>query len=88
MAQTQLSPEMSDHVDLDSGRSGSGLLDLSREADDTSLGAELLDEIYPGPCIPLEFQSPIQDFLTDPYDSLLVQGEGVIIEYDEVRLEA
>jgi excisionase family DNA binding protein len=27
--------------------SGSGLLDLSRETDDTSLGAELLDEIYP-----------------------------------------
>ena len=25
-----------------------GLLDLTREADDTSLGAELLDEIYPG----------------------------------------
>ncbi len=28
--------------------SGSGLLDLTREKDDTSLGAELLDEIYPG----------------------------------------
>lgn len=31
-----------------SGGGGSGLLDLTREADDTSLGAELLDEIYPG----------------------------------------
>ena len=28
--------------------SGSGLLDLTRESDDTSLGAELLDEISPG----------------------------------------
>lgn len=28
--------------------SGSGLLDLTRESDDTSLGAELLDEILPG----------------------------------------
>lgn len=28
--------------------SGSGLLDLTNESDDTSLGAELLDEIYPG----------------------------------------
>ncbi len=28
------------------GGSGSGLLDLTRESDDTSLGAELLDEIY------------------------------------------
>jgi len=28
--------------------SGSGLMDLTRESDDTSLGAEFLDEIYPG----------------------------------------
>jgi len=33
---------------LESVGSGSGLLDLTRESDDTSLGAELLDEIYPG----------------------------------------
>jgi len=33
---------------LESVASGSGLLDLTRESDDTSLGAELLDEIYPG----------------------------------------
>ena len=32
---------------VDSGGSGSGLLDLTREADDTSLGA-VLDDIYPG----------------------------------------
>ena len=48
LAQTQMAPDLDDHVDLDSGSSGSGLLDLSREADDTSLGAELLEEIYPG----------------------------------------
>ena len=48
MAQTQIAPDMADQVHLDSGSSGSGLLDLTREADDTSLGAELLDEIYPG----------------------------------------
>ncbi|MHC4092539.1 MAG: helix-turn-helix domain-containing protein [Planctomycetota bacterium] len=34
--------------------SGSGLLDLTRESDDTSLGADLLDEIYP------EDQSPVE----------------------------
>ena len=28
--------------------SGSGILDLTKESDDTSLGAELLDEIYSG----------------------------------------
>lgn len=37
-----------DELALDSVGSGSGLLDLTRESDDTSLGAELLDEIYPG----------------------------------------
>ncbi len=37
-----------DEVSLEGAGSGSGLLDLTREADDTSLGAELLDEIYPG----------------------------------------
>ncbi|MBN1844651.1 MAG: helix-turn-helix domain-containing protein [Sedimentisphaerales bacterium] len=51
LAQTQIAPDMedlADQVSLDSASSGSGLLDLSREADDTSLGAELLEEIYPG----------------------------------------
>ena len=35
-------------LSLEAVGSGSGLLDLTRESDDTSLGAELLDEIYPG----------------------------------------
>jgi hypothetical protein len=47
LAQTAISPQ-SDQVSLDSVGSGSGLLDLTRESDDTSLGAELLDEIAPG----------------------------------------
>jgi len=33
---------------LDGVGSGSGILDLTRESDDTSLGAELLEEIYTG----------------------------------------
>ncbi len=45
-AQTAITP--SDQVNLDGVGSGSGLLDLTRESDDTSLGAELLDEIAPG----------------------------------------
>jgi hypothetical protein len=35
-------------LNLEGIGSGSGLLDLTRESDDTSLGAELLDEISPG----------------------------------------
>ena len=50
MAKTHISQTQDDtgEISLESlGSSGSGLLDLSRESDDTSLGAELLDEIYP-----------------------------------------
>jgi len=49
-AQTQVTANVSEEEELAlSGvGSGSGLLDLTRESDDTSLGAELLDEIRPG----------------------------------------
>ena len=48
MAQTSVSSGVKDQVNLEGVGSGSGLLDLTRESDDTSLGAELLDEISPG----------------------------------------
>jgi excisionase family DNA binding protein len=49
MAKTQITTAApTDQLTLEGTGSGSGLLDLTREADDTSLGAELLDEIYPG----------------------------------------
>lgn len=48
MAKTTITSAARDQVSLEGTGSGSGLLDLTREADDTSLGAELLDEIYPG----------------------------------------
>ena len=51
MAQTQVTnADSGDAIEagLESVGSGSGLLDLTQESDDTSLGAELLDEIYPG----------------------------------------
>jgi hypothetical protein len=47
MDEAPLTSDLDDRVPLDASGSGSGLLDLSREADDTSLGAELLEEIYP-----------------------------------------
>ena len=46
-AQTAIAPGISEIASEGVG-SGSGLLDLTRESDDTSLGAELLDEIAPG----------------------------------------
>lgn len=49
MAKTQItSGPVEDQISLEGAGSGSGLLDLAREADDTALGADLLDEIYPG----------------------------------------
>lgn len=50
MAQTQVTSSPSDEeeeIAMEGVGSGSGLLDLTRESDDTSLGAELLDEIKP-----------------------------------------
>lgn len=47
-AQTHIQSAIDDQLSLEGVGSGSGLLDLTRESDDTSLGAELLDEIYPG----------------------------------------
>jgi len=48
MAKTQITTGAVDQITLEGAGSGSGLLDLAREADDTALGADLLDEIYPG----------------------------------------
>jgi len=42
----QAEAKIEDDVNLDSFGSGSGLLDLSLQADDTSLGAEILEDIY------------------------------------------
>jgi hypothetical protein len=46
-AQTSIAQGANEQVSLEGVGSGSGLLDLTRESDDTSLGAELLDEIAP-----------------------------------------
>ena len=48
LAQTVVAGAEGAGLGIDGVGSGSGLLDLTRESDDTSLGAELLDEIYPG----------------------------------------
>jgi len=49
-AQTQVSDIGSGGLSIESLGSGSGLMDLTRESDDTSLGAEgLLDDIYADP---------------------------------------
>ena len=45
MAKTAIAPGVEDRISLEGVGSGSGLLDLARESDDTSLGAEVLEHI-------------------------------------------
>ncbi len=45
MAKTQIASSIEDQINLEGVGSGAGLLDLTRESDDTSLGAEVLDNI-------------------------------------------
>ncbi|MDP7005058.1 MAG: helix-turn-helix domain-containing protein [Phycisphaerales bacterium] len=47
-AETRVADAVDEELSLESVGSGSGLLDLTRESDDTSLGAELLDEVWEG----------------------------------------
>jgi len=47
-AETRVSDAVDEELSLEAVGSGSGLLDLTRESDDTSLGAELLDEVWEG----------------------------------------
>lgn len=47
LAETRITAAVGDQVPLGGVGSGSGLMDLTRESDDTSLGAELLDVISP-----------------------------------------
>ena len=46
--ETRVADAVDEELCLESVGSGSGLLDLTREPDDTSLGAELLDEVWEG----------------------------------------
>jgi hypothetical protein len=45
MAKTQVAPSLEDQQNLENVGTGSGLLDLTRESDDTSLGSEVLGQI-------------------------------------------
>ncbi len=45
MAKTQIAPSLEDEVAIEGAGGGSGLLDLTRESDETSLGADVLEHI-------------------------------------------
>lgn len=74
MAETQIAPSLDDDVALDGVGSGSGLLDLTRESDDTSLGAEVLDHID------MESGSGLASGLSSGLASGLASGLGSALE--------
>jgi len=47
--ETRVGDAVEEELSLEAVGSGSGLLDLTRESDETSLGAELLEEVYSNP---------------------------------------
>ncbi len=70
MAKTQISMSMEDQANLEGATTGSGLLDLTREGDDTSLG-EVLDHIdTEGSRLPLG-----EELLPEPQ---MVGGQGQV----------
>jgi hypothetical protein len=73
MAKTQIAPSLEDQIALDGVGSGSGLLDLTQESDDTSLGAELLDHI--------DIEEPVEPVAFDPTDQPVVAVQPVATEY-------
>jgi hypothetical protein len=84
MAKTQITTGATDQVSLEGAGSGSGLLDLAREADDTALGADLLDEIYPGEEEATPSEEPVR-----PARAAVVAEEAVAAPVEEAAaLEA
>lgn len=59
MAKTQIAPSLEDQIAVEGVGSGSGLLDLTRESDDTSLGADLLDNIDSDEEVAEPFAQPV-----------------------------
>lgn len=68
-AQTQISDTGATDFALDPSSSGSGLLDLTREVDDTSLGADLLEDVYAGDTLG-------EEAVTAPEGSELFESTG------------
>ncbi len=75
--------EIEEDVNLDSFGSGSGLLDLSLQADDTSLGG-ILDEIYTAED---EVAEPAEG-VPDSAAGVAVEAEQMVVEEDIAAVEA
>ena len=85
MAQTAISSAPMTDLNLESVGSGSGLLDLTRESDDTSLGAEVLDEITPSGRgrAAAPSGSSVSKLTLDAPAGGVVRGTGPVVNYVE-----
>jgi len=77
MAKTQIAPSIEDQIALDGVGSGSGLLDLTRESDDTSLG-EVIDHIdleEPAVGAPISQHAPAATVYGDVAPTMVMEAE-------------
>ncbi|MCK4342195.1 MAG: helix-turn-helix domain-containing protein [Phycisphaerae bacterium] len=83
MAKTQITTGATedDQISLEGAGSGSGLLDLAREADDTALGADLLDEIYPGE------EEAVESVVEEPEPEAVEEAEEEKVEEEDALAE-
>lgn len=75
MGETQISGGVGD---FDAVGSGSGLLDLTQESDDTSLGNELLDVISPTDATEVEIDAMDADTITEDVPATMIEDDHVM----------
>ncbi|MCA9256123.1 MAG: helix-turn-helix domain-containing protein [Phycisphaerales bacterium] len=75
MGETQISSGV---ADFDAIGSGSGLLDLTQESDDTSLGNELLDVISPTDATEVEIDAMDADTITEDVPATMIEDDQAI----------
>ncbi len=80
MAKTTIAPGLiEDQVSLEGAGSGSGLLDLTRESDDTSLGAEVLEHIDMESAVPSS-SAALEAITEEPAEEAPAAEVPVVVE--------
>jgi len=84
MAKTQIAPSLEEQLSGDGAGSGSGLLDLTRESDDTSLGPEVLENIEMGSSISggIATEPPPEELITDTSEVVVAEVPGFVEQGD------
>jgi len=79
MAKTTIAPGLvEDEISLEGAGSGSGLLDLTRESDDTSLGAEVLEHIDMESAVPSS-SAALEAITEEPAAEVSAEAEAPVV---------